>query len=199
MKKALVWTGSVLAFALILGLIPVMGVTDGPQDAAAQVQGAVVDETLYVVSRFQSDTPNGITAFRSSTIVTMTNTDDRTCAYILRWRDNDGTRVLCTLPGTISSGETKVFCSRRLDDNGLLSTCDFTCGVDTPAAEELVVGNEGIIFIDRETNSSKGSANNIVIDAAIYHTIGPRDDTVQGVYDPNIVKANKGDTRNKGD
>lgn len=197
MRKVLVSMGAVLAFAMMLGLIPVMGVTDGPQDAAAQVQGAVEDRTVYVVSRYRSGAPP--VGFRTITIVTVTNTDDRTCGYNLRWRDIDGTTVPCALPGTISSGETKVFCSRRLggQPTPLLGTCDFTCGVD--AGQELLSFEEGVVFIDRTEGSSSGCANNVVIDAVIYHTIGAMDDTLQAAYDPNIIKANDGNTRNRGD
>jgi len=200
MKKVLEWAGSILALVWVLGLIPISNLPTGPQDATAQVLGAIQDRTVYVVARYLSGAPP--VGFRTATIITMTNTDtdNQTCGYELRWRDLDGTTILCTLPGTLSAGETKVFCSRRLGGNPpLLATCDFTCGVT--AGQELLTGpgNEGVVFIDREETSSPACANNIVVDAAIYHTLGAMDDEIQGVYDPSIIKADEGNTRNLGD
>ena len=39
----------------------------------------------------------------------------------------------------------------------------------------------------------------IVIDSVIYHTTGAQDDILQAAYDPNIIKANDGNTKNRGD
>ena len=186
MRSFTIWL--VMLGVLSLCVCPVPAQTRNNDDRSATPDFGAIPEVpagqtaRYLVTYMKSNTAS--TAFRTATVVSVTNQSAVSCSISVDWFAGVGTTIACTTNLAVSPGHTVDFCSRPIPDG--VTTCNSTCS----PAQTFLEGRARVA----STADLNGACASIGVEGRVYYLTGTTttDTGIVAVSNSNVVRVSQG-------
>jgi hypothetical protein len=175
MKVGRIALSLALVFAVLFPAVPALAQSSGgsvsPQDAAEAASPPAGQVNRYIIPNYTSQTFNPT---RSFAVVTIHNAGTTTCNAGVQFQFAFGTTNVCSISLPIPAGQSRLFCTRPVNDP--LAPCSISC----PGG--------GLTFNTGHGFVSSGSTCRIAVDAQQYFTRDAADDFIESQSKLTLVK-----------